>query len=76
MTDAYSQAINWARGQATYPMRTYVPQGQIPENLHARGLDNPYNRSSSYGWPTRTRNARTLDELAATLGIPITNRYY
>jgi hypothetical protein len=75
MTDAYSQAINWARGQATHPMRTYVAKGQIPENLHALGLDNPYNRSSAYGWPTRSRSARTLDELAATLGLPITNGF-
>ena len=73
--DAYSQAINWARGRATIPMRSSVARGRIPDNLEALGLTGlTYSTALHRGTLRRdySRRLGTLEELAAKLGLPLT----
>jgi len=81
--DAFSQAINWARGHNIIPARISVPRGRIPDNLHALGLENPHNfpnarfqyahRCSATGTEAAfRRRLASVEEVAATLGLPVT----
>jgi predicted phage terminase large subunit-like protein len=74
--DAFSQAMNWARGQATSTARSGVARGRIPDNLLALGLASPtsppvpHHRGTIR--PDYTRRIGSLEQLAAQLGLPIT----
>jgi len=74
--DAYSQAINWARGHTRTPARISVPRGRIPDNLEALGLAGPHHPAAPRHRGTLRLHGRrqvaTLEELAARLGLPLT----
>ena len=57
--DAFSQAINWARGHAHRPARFSLPRGRIPDNLEALGLQDP-NFPSNYAGTARPGISRQL----------------
>ena len=67
--DAFSQAINWARGRSR-PATIHFPSGRLPEHDYDhRGLREAPGFSLS-------RPAHTLESLAAYLGLPITDGYH
>ena len=80
--DALSQAVNWARTHTCGRARWYVPEGDLPLNLYALGLADPFNpgrdtfsRDRGFAHPyARNRPVvMTDEELAAHLGVPITD---
>ena len=72
--DAFSQAMNWARGHTHRPARWSFPRGRIPDNLEALGLRSP-NYTSPYTGivrPGASRQLATVEDIAARLGLPLT----
>jgi predicted phage terminase large subunit-like protein len=75
--DAFSQAINWARTCATGRMRIFAPQGFLPDNLYALGLETHAGQAARHRAVLSTRNdplrrSASLEELAINLGLPLT----
>ena len=71
--DAFSQAMNWARGHTHRPARFSMPRGRIPDNLEALGLRSP-TYTASYATTSRQSNSRqlaTIEDIAARLGLPL-----
>ena len=71
--DAFSQAMNWARGHAHRPARFSLPRGRIPDNLEALGLQDP-NFPSNYAGTARpgiSRQLTTVESVAARLGLRV-----
>lgn len=74
--DAFSQAVNWARTHPTTRASSTVARGRIPINTQALGLTSPYTHTHQrHGLSNHLglhRQRLTLEQLAATLGIPLT----
>ena len=68
--DAYSQAINWARGRNNGTMRISIPQGRIP--THDDHLSYLHARRPS---PLLDRRSVSFAELGAIIGVPVTHGY-
>ena len=68
--DAFSQAINWARGRLTKPAHIAAPQGEIALTIHP---DESRRRITAA--TALPMSDRELEELANQIGVTIANTY-